>query len=58
MDTIVKEQGRLDVVMHNAGHLVIGPTEAFTPREIVKVFDTNLLGAQRVNRAALPQMRE
>jgi NAD(P)-dependent dehydrogenase (short-subunit alcohol dehydrogenase family) len=58
VDTIVKEQGRLDVVMHNAGHLVIGPTEAFTPEEIVKVFDTNLLGAQRVNRAALPQLRE
>ena len=25
--TIVSEQGRLDVVMQNAGHLVIGPTE-------------------------------
>lgn len=58
VDTIVKEQGRLDIVMQNAGHLVIGPTEAFTPEEIVKVFDTNLLGAQRVNRAALPQLRE
>lgn len=55
--TIVSEQGRLDVVMQNAGHLVIGPTEAFTPEEIVKVFDTNFLGAQRVNRAALPQLR-
>jgi NAD(P)-dependent dehydrogenase (short-subunit alcohol dehydrogenase family) len=55
--TIVREQGRLDVVMQNAGHLVIGPTEAFTPEEIVKVFDTNVLGAQRVNRAALPLLR-
>ncbi|ATU93300.1 oxidoreductase [Phyllobacterium zundukense] len=55
--TIVSEQGHLDVVMQNAGHLVIGPTEAFTPEEIVKVFDTNFLGAQRVNRAALPQLR-
>ena len=56
--TIVKEQGRLDVVMQNAGHLVMGPTEAFTPEEIMKVFDTNFLGAQRVNRAALPQLRQ
>ncbi len=55
--TIVSEQGHLDVVMQNAGHLVIGPTEAFTPEEIVKVFDTNFLGAQRVNRAILPQLR-
>ena len=56
--TIVREQGRLDVVMQNAGHLVIGPVEAFTPEEMVKVFDTNLFGAQRINRAALPQLRK
>jgi len=56
--TIVEEQGRLDVVIHNAGHLVVGAVEAFTPEEIVKVFDTNVLGTQRVNRAALPQLRK
>ena len=54
---IVREQGRLDVVMHNAGHLVVGPTEAFTPEEMIAAYDTNVLGAQRVNRAALPQLR-
>jgi len=56
--TIVREQGRIDVVMQNAGHLVVGPSEAFTPEEMMKVFDTNLFGAQRVNRAALPYMRK
>jgi NAD(P)-dependent dehydrogenase (short-subunit alcohol dehydrogenase family) len=56
--TIVREQGHIDVVMQNAGHLVVGPTEAFTPEEIVKVFDTNVLGAQRVNRAVLPYLRK
>ncbi|HYS68448.1 MAG TPA: SDR family oxidoreductase [Paraburkholderia sp.] len=55
---ITREQGRLDVVMHNAGHLVVGPSEAFTPEEMVKVFDTNLFGAQRVNRAVLPYLRQ
>jgi NAD(P)-dependent dehydrogenase (short-subunit alcohol dehydrogenase family) len=55
--TIVREQGRIDVVMQNAGHLVVGPAEAFTPEEMMKVFDTNLFGAQRVNRAVLPYMR-
>ena len=44
--------------MHNAGHLVIGPTEAFTPEEIARVFDTNFLGNQRVNKAVLPVLRE
>ena len=56
--TILKEAGRLDVVVHNAGHLVVGPTEAFTPEEIARVYDTNVLGTQRVNRAALPHLRE
>ncbi|MFJ7797009.1 SDR family oxidoreductase [Pseudomonas sp. NPDC096950] len=55
--TIVKQQGRIDVVIQNAGHLVIGPTEAFTAEEIMKVFDTNFYGAHRVSRAVLPQMR-
>jgi NAD(P)-dependent dehydrogenase (short-subunit alcohol dehydrogenase family) len=58
VETIVAERGRLDVVVHNAGHLVIGPTEAFTPEEISKVFDTNFLGAQRVNKAVLPVLRQ
>jgi len=57
IETIYNDQGSLDVVMHNAGHLVIGPAEAFTPEEIVRAFDVNLLGAQRVNRAALPRFR-
>jgi NAD(P)-dependent dehydrogenase (short-subunit alcohol dehydrogenase family) len=56
--TIHREQGRIDVVIHNAGHLVVGPTEAFTPQEMMKVFDTNVFGAQRTNRAVLPYMRK
>lgn len=28
---IIAEHGRIDVVMHNAGHMMYGPTEAFTP---------------------------
>jgi NAD(P)-dependent dehydrogenase (short-subunit alcohol dehydrogenase family) len=54
---VVAEQGRLDVVVQNAGHLVVGPTEAFTAEEVAKVLDTNFLGAQRVLRAALPRLR-
>jgi NAD(P)-dependent dehydrogenase (short-subunit alcohol dehydrogenase family) len=57
VQSVVAEQGRLDVVVHNAGHLVIGPTEAFTPQEMMQAFDTNVLGTQRVNKAALPVLR-
>ncbi len=54
---ILGEQGNLDVVVHNAGHMVTGPAEAFTPAELAQVYDTNVLGAQRVNRASLPRLR-
>jgi NAD(P)-dependent dehydrogenase (short-subunit alcohol dehydrogenase family) len=54
---ILSERDHLDVVVHNAGHMVTGPTEAFTPDEIGRVHDTNVLGTQRVNRAVLPHLR-
>ena len=31
---IVADAWRLDVVMHNAGHMVFGPAEAFTPEQL------------------------
>jgi len=55
---IIAEAGRLDVVVHNAGHMVFGPTEAFTPEQLAELYDVNVLSAQRVNRAALPQLRK
>jgi NAD(P)-dependent dehydrogenase (short-subunit alcohol dehydrogenase family) len=55
---IVAEQGRLDVVMHNAGHMVFGPAEAFTPEQLAELYNVNVLSTQRVNRAALPLLRK
>ncbi|RDS83521.1 SDR family NAD(P)-dependent oxidoreductase [Dyella monticola] len=55
---ILAEQGRIDVVMHNAGHMVFGPAEAFTPEQFAQLYDVNVLGTQRVNRAVLPHLRE
>jgi NAD(P)-dependent dehydrogenase (short-subunit alcohol dehydrogenase family) len=57
VSTVVDEAGSLDVIIHNAGHMVTGPSEAFTPAELAAVHDTNVLGTQRVNRAALPHLR-
>lgn len=54
---IAEEQGRLDVVVHNAGHMVLGPAEAFTPEQLAELYDINVLSTQRVNRAALPLLR-
>jgi NAD(P)-dependent dehydrogenase (short-subunit alcohol dehydrogenase family) len=53
----VAEFGRLDVVINNAGFGGIGITEAYTPEQFQSFFNVNVLGAVRVNRAALPYMR-
>ncbi|MBY8885731.1 SDR family NAD(P)-dependent oxidoreductase [Streptomyces sp. PTM05] len=58
VDRILGERGRLDVVVHNAGHMVLGPAEAFTAEQFADLYDVNVLGTQRVNRAALPKLRE
>jgi NAD(P)-dependent dehydrogenase (short-subunit alcohol dehydrogenase family) len=55
---MVAEQGCLDVVMHNAGHMSFGPAEAFTPEQLAELYDVNVLSTQRVNRAGLPQLRK
>jgi NAD(P)-dependent dehydrogenase (short-subunit alcohol dehydrogenase family) len=56
--TVRAESDHLDVLIHNAGHMVVGPAEAFTPEQLAALYDTNVLGTQRLNRAALPHMRE
>ena len=57
VESIISEQGSLDVLVHNAGHMVTGPAEAFTPEQIAEIYDTNVVGTQRLNRAALPHLR-
>ncbi|WP_420996690.1 SDR family oxidoreductase [Cupriavidus sp. 30B13] len=57
VEKIIAESGQIDVVVHNAGHMMFGPAEAFTPEQFAQQYDVNVLGTQRVNRAALPHMR-
>lgn len=54
---VIAEVGRIDVLMHNAGHMVFGPAEAFTPEQYAQLYDVNVLSTQRMNRAVLPHMR-
>ena len=48
---------RLDVVINNAGYAGIGITEAYTAEQFQQMFDVNVFGVVRVNRAVLPVMR-
>ena len=54
---IVNEQGRLDVVINNAGLGIASPLETVSIADVQQVLDTNITGVIRVVQAALPQMR-
>jgi NAD(P)-dependent dehydrogenase (short-subunit alcohol dehydrogenase family) len=57
IEHVIADSGRIDVLVHNAGHMVFGPAEAFTPEQYAELYDVNVLSTQRVNRAVLPHMR-
>lgn len=48
----------LDVLINNAGMGVLGMQEFFTPTDFQKVFDINVFGVQRMNRAVIPYFRQ
>jgi len=48
----------LDVLLNNAGLGVLGMQEFFTPADFQNVFDINVFGVQRMNRAVVPYFRE
>jgi NAD(P)-dependent dehydrogenase (short-subunit alcohol dehydrogenase family) len=55
---IIKKEGRLDVLVNNAGVGITGPIEETPNSEIQKAFETNYYGPINVIKAVLPQMRK
>jgi NAD(P)-dependent dehydrogenase (short-subunit alcohol dehydrogenase family) len=55
---ILSKAGHIDVVVNNAGYNMTGLSETFSTEQMQALFDVNVFGVQRVNRAALPSMRE
>jgi NAD(P)-dependent dehydrogenase (short-subunit alcohol dehydrogenase family) len=53
----VKQFGRIDVVVNNAGYSLPGNFEEMTTPDIERQFATNLHGVMYVMRAVLPVMR-
>jgi NAD(P)-dependent dehydrogenase (short-subunit alcohol dehydrogenase family) len=54
---LAETSGRLDVLVNNAGYYSLGALEDMTPDELRAQLETNVVGVQRVTRAALPAMR-
>ena len=58
VETTVKQFGRLDVVVNNAGYSKFAPFEQMDPEEFRGIMDTCFYGVVYTTRAALPIMRE
>lgn len=58
INQIISEQGRVDVLVNNAGLGVYGAIEDVSMEDIYYQYDVNLFGLARVTKAVLPYMRE
>jgi NAD(P)-dependent dehydrogenase (short-subunit alcohol dehydrogenase family) len=58
LEAAIKDFGRIDVLVNNAGYGADGVFEAMSDQVIEKQFDTNVFGLMRVTRALIPHMRD
>ncbi|KAL1874188.1 hypothetical protein Plec18167_006125 [Paecilomyces lecythidis] len=57
VEAAIKEAGRIDVVVNNAGYSILGSVEDMSEEEIHNQFNTNVYGPMRVIKATLPYLR-
>ena len=55
---ILKKEGRVDVLINNAGFVMAGFWEDLSDKDVQDQFETNVFGLLRVSRAVLPSMRK
>ena len=57
VDEVVKQAGRIDLLVNNAGVGLLGGAEESSVAQAQKLFDVNVFGVLRVTNAVLPVMR-
>ena len=57
VQTILREAGRVDVLINNAGYGSYGALEDVPPQEARRQFDVNIFGLARLTQLVLPTMR-
>lgn len=54
----IQRFGRIDALLNNAGYGAYGPLETFPRENIIRQFNTNVIGLLDVSRAIIPHFRE
>jgi NAD(P)-dependent dehydrogenase (short-subunit alcohol dehydrogenase family) len=57
VDTIIKAEGKIDVLFNNAGYGLYGTVEETSIEDAKKQFEVNLFGLARLTQLVLPHMR-
>ncbi|HEY4455722.1 MAG TPA: oxidoreductase [Pseudonocardiaceae bacterium] len=57
VDATIARFGRIDVLVNNAGHGLIGALEELSDAQLRAVLETNVFGVAAVTRAVLPHLR-
>ncbi|PMD68038.1 SDR family NAD(P)-dependent oxidoreductase [Companilactobacillus nuruki] len=57
VDRTIKEQGKIDVLINNAGYGEYGPLEEVPTETAKRQFEVNLFGANEITQFVLPTMR-
>jgi len=57
IDQIIREQGRIDVLVNNAGYAVYGPVEQVSMEDAKRQFEVNIFGLANITKKVLPHMR-
>lgn len=58
VETILAKEGRVDVLVNNAGFSMNGVAESFTTADVQAIFDVNVFAPWRFIKAVLPAMRK
>lgn len=58
VDRVINEQGRIDVLLNNAGYAIYGAVEDTSIEEARRQFEVNLFGLARITQLVLPHMRK
>ncbi len=58
VDIIIRAEGRIDVLVNNAGYGELGPMETTSLQDAQRQLDVNVVGLARMTQLVLPYMRE